>query len=169
MRNFSYYIIIIVKLHLAKNQKHIKMKKYFKTLVLLLIVISINLGCENKQQKKNQAGETSIKQGNLGEVIEISPSEFKEKSINHTIIDIRTPYEFKQGYIEGAININLYDREFLEKFESYDKNEPIFLYCRSGNRTSSAAKKLIKAGFMQVYDLQGGILNWEKNKNKIKK
>ncbi len=135
------------------------MQNKIKTIVLLLIVVFINFGCENNQQNKS----------NLGEVIVISPSQFKEKSVNHTIIDVRTPYEFKQGYIKGALNINLFDRNFIKKFENYDKKEPIFLYCRSGNRTSPAAKKLLNAGFLQVYDLDRGILNWERNKNPIEK
>ena len=145
------------------------MQEKIKTIVLLLIIVSVNLGCENKQQNKNQVGETSITQSNLGEVIEISPSEFKEKSINHTIIDIRTPYEFKQGYIKGAININYYDRNFLDNFKNFDKNEPIFIYCRSGSRTSSASRKLVKLGFLKVYDMQGGISNWARNNHQIEK
>ena len=100
---------------------------------------------------------------------QVSAAEFKEKSENQTIIDIRTPQEYGQGYIEGAININYFDRSFLDQVSEFDKNKPIFIYCRSGNRTSSASKKLLKLGFTEVYDLQGGIISWARDKNEIVK
>ena len=75
------------------------------------------------------------------------PIEFNEKSVNQVIIDIRTPQEFSQGHIEGAININYFDSSFLNQIGQYDKSKPVFLYCRSGNRTSSAAAKIAKLGF----------------------
>ena len=89
--------------------------------------------------------------------------------MNQTIVDIRTPEEFAEGHIEGAVNINLFDNHFLDQISQFDKSKPIFLYCRSGNRTSSASKKIADLGFEQVYDLQGGILNWQRNNQQIAK
>jgi rhodanese-related sulfurtransferase len=144
------------------------MKLFFKIAILLFITSVINVGCESNKQS-NKVSDSSVSQIKQGEVQALTPSEFKEKSVNQTIIDIRTPYEFKQGYIKGAVNINYYSRNFLENFTNYDKNTPIFVYCRSGSRTSSAAKKLAKAGFQKVYDLRGGIMNWARNNNQIEK
>lgn len=144
------------------------MKSPFKMAFLLLFMSIINFSCESNK-KPNNASNNSINQIKQGEVHLLTPAEFKEKSVNYTIIDIRTPYEFKQGFIKGAVNINYYDKNFLENFVNYDKNEPVFIYCRSGNRTSSASKKIVKAGFLNVYDLQGGISNWVRNNNQIQK
>jgi rhodanese-related sulfurtransferase len=144
------------------------MKLSFQIALLLLFTSIVNAGCDSNKQS-NKVSDNSINQIKQGEVLVLTPAEFKEKSINQTIIDIRTPYEFKQGFIKGAVNINYYDRKFLEDFVNYDKNEPLFLYCRSGSRTSSASKKLTKAGFLKVYDLRGGIMNWARNNNQIEK
>ena len=130
-------------------------------LSLLFFISILNINCNNQNSSKTGAP--------LGEISQISAAEFKEKSVNQTIIDIRTPQEYGQGYIEGAININYFDRSFLDQVSKYDKSKPIFIYCRSGNRTSSASKKLLKLGFTEVYDLQGGIISWARDKNEIVK
>ena len=126
-------------------------------LVVLLLLSVVQIDCKNQGDSTNQVNKIEI----------IDPATFKEKSIDQTIIDIRTPGEYNQGYIEGAININYFDKDFLNKISELDKTKPVFIYCRSGNRTSSASKKIANLGFEKVYDLQGGILNWSKKNNKI--
>ena len=130
-------------------------------LSLLIFISILTLSCNNKNNSniKNQ----------LGVINRISALEFKEKSKNNIILDIRTPREYTQGYIEGAININYYDKTFLEQAAKLDKNKPIYIYCRSGSRTSSAVKKLKNLGFLEVNDLEGGIISWARNKYKIVK
>ncbi|MEX1382175.1 rhodanese-like domain-containing protein [Lutibacter sp.] len=130
-------------------------------LSLLIFISILTLSCNSKNNSKTD--------NQLGEIKRISALEFKEKSKNNTIIDIRTPREFNQGYIEGAININYYDKTFLEQVAKLDKSKPIYIYCRSGSRTSSAAKKLKNLGFLEVNDLEGGIISWAKNQYKIVK
>lgn len=124
-------------------------------LMLLVIVTTLGISCNTKSQSD------AIKA--------LTPTEFKEKSANQTIIDIRTPQEFSQGHIEGAVNINYYDNNFIDQIAKYDKNQPIFVYCRSGNRTSPASRKMADFGFTQINDLEGGILYWIKNNNKTVK
>ena len=144
------------------------MKLSFNKALLLLFISIISLSCDTNK-KPNSTSDNSINQDSQGKVHLLTPTEFKEKYVNHTIVDIRTPYEFRQGYIKGAVNINYYDRKFLENFKDFDKSEPIYIYCRSGSRTSSASRKLVKAGFLNVYDLRGGISNWIRNNNQIQK
>lgn len=130
-------------------------------LSLLIFISILNINCNNNQKEK------SNKQ--LGEIKQVTPIEFKEQSKNQTIVDIRTPQEFAQGHIEGAININYFDKSFLEQVSKFDKNKSIYIYCRSGNRTSSASKKMQDLGFEEIIDLQGGIMNWSNNKLEIVK
>ena len=144
------------------------MKLSFNKALLLLFISIISLSCDTNK-KPNSTSDNSINQDSQGKVHLLTPAEFKEKYVNHTIVDIRTPYEFRQGYIKGAVNINYYDRKFLENFKDFDKSEPIYIYCRSGSRTSSASRKLVKSGFLNVYDLRGGISNWIRNNNQIQK
>ncbi|MFO7673143.1 MAG: rhodanese-like domain-containing protein [Lutibacter sp.] len=126
-------------------------------LMLLVIVTVLGISCNTKSQSQSDA------------IKVLTPTEFKTKSANQTIIDIRTPQEFNQGHIEGAININYYDRNFIDQIAKYDKNQPIFIYCRSGNRTSPASRKIADFGFKEIYDLDGGILYWLKNNNETVK
>ncbi|HEY9169611.1 MAG TPA: rhodanese-like domain-containing protein [Lutibacter sp.] len=126
-------------------------------LTLLVIITALAISCDTKSQSQSDA------------IKVLTPTEFKEKAANQTIIDIRTPQEFSQGHIDGAININYYDNNFIDQIAKYDKNQPIFIYCRSGNRTSSASKKIADFGFTEIYDLEGGILYWLKNNNETVK
>jgi len=85
----------------------------------------------------------------------------KEK--NALLIDVRTKTEFKQGHLKGAKQV-----DFLqpEKFESFFKRkdtlEPVYLYCRSGNRSQKAAKYLESIGFKKIYDLKGGYMGLQR-------
>ena len=75
------------------------------------------------------------------------------------ILDVRTKEEFKEKHIEGALLIPDYELEKLAKSKLPDKNKKILVYCRSGNRSKSAARLLIDMGYTDVYDF-GGIINW---------
>jgi rhodanese-related sulfurtransferase len=99
----------------------------------------------------------------------ISTAELKEKigkEMDVQLVDIRTSFEYNRGHIKSARNIDYMGRGFREKFNSYDKNKPLYLYCRSGNRSGKAVQFLVQAGFTKVFDLQGGILEWNKYKQK---
>ena len=93
----------------------------------------------------------------------ISQEEFAEiltKEIQ--LLDVRTPQEYQQGYIEGAVLINFFDPDFVTKVSTrFDKNKPLYIYCAVGGRSNKAAKKLISVGFESVYDLKGGFTKWK--------
>ena len=77
---------------------------------------------------------------------------------NAMIIDVRSGEEFASGYIDGAINIPV-DR--IASINNYvDKDTVIVLYCASGMRSSLAAKTLVELGYTNVYNLDGGLINW---------
>jgi len=77
------------------------------------------------------------------------------------IIDVRTTQEFSLGHIIDATNIDYYSKDFLDKLNLVRKDVPIYLYCRSGGRSSSAANKMEKLGFTKVYNMLGGIGSWK--------
>ena len=64
------------------------------------------------------------------------------------VIDVRTPVEWSEGHLQSSDNIEW--QNILSIKESISKNEKIYLYCRSGNRSGKAAKILIDAGFTNV-------------------
>lgn len=78
---------------------------------------------------------------------------------NAVLIDVRTEEEFKTIRIPGSILIP--NTEIKEKIANVvpDKDTPVILYCRSGNRSAQAAKVLTGMGYTKVFDL-GGIINW---------
>jgi thioredoxin 1 len=81
----------------------------------------------------------------------------EEKGI---VIDVRTESEFSNGHIANAGNLNIYAPDFKSKLLLLPKDQPIYLYCLSGNRSQAAAKILSENGYTQVYNLQGGIMEW---------
>lgn len=84
------------------------------------------------------------------------------------IVDVREPTEYTKGHIEDAINIPLANfDEQLSVLEAY-KAHSIIVVCQSGTRSSSACKKLIQAGFAQVFNITGGMQSWEDSKLPIK-
>ena len=77
------------------------------------------------------------------------------------IIDVRTPEEFDGGYIEGAINIDYYSEDFRAHLETLDKYKAYLIYCRSGRRSAGARDVMAELGFREVYNMSGGITEWE--------
>lgn len=89
------------------------------------------------------------------------------------LIDVRTSEEYNTLHIENAKNIDWFSESFVSNVSKLDRSQPVFVYCKSGNRSQKAANKLAELGFTKIYDLQGGILKWEalglgkKNKKQI--
>lgn len=76
------------------------------------------------------------------------------------ILDVRTPGEYQSGHIQGAQLMNIADRDFADQLATLDKSKPVFVYCRSGARSSNAMRQMVSLGFKEVHNLQGGILSW---------
>lgn len=77
------------------------------------------------------------------------------------LLDVRTAFEFKEGHIPGAVNLDVYQPGFLEEAEKLDRSRPVFVYCRSGNRSYTVAQAFVQMGFERVRNLQHGIISWE--------
>ncbi len=77
------------------------------------------------------------------------------------LVDVRTPKEFKSGYIDNAQNIDYKSPTFAQDILKLDKEKPVLLYCHSGGRSAKCAEKLEQAGFTKIYDLEGGISRWK--------
>lgn len=92
----------------------------------------------------------------------ISPAQYQSRfagaDVPYYLLDVRTPAEFRDGYIEGAANINI--DELSTRLNDIPRDQPIVLYCRTGNRSAQAARILDAAGFTEIYDL-GGIVTWQ--------
>lgn len=98
------------------------------------------------------------------ENIKILDTETFKAAINEKdvqLVDVRTPREYNLGHIKNALNIDYLNPSlFKTSFEKLDKDKPLYIYCRSGNRSQKAARILVDMGFNKIYDLKGGYLIW---------
>lgn len=76
------------------------------------------------------------------------------------LLDVRTPAEFAQGHIEGATLVPVDEVKSRASELPADKSTPLFVYCRSGNRSATASAVLADLGYTDVHNLAGGILDW---------
>ncbi|MGM9947592.1 rhodanese-like domain-containing protein [Floccifex sp.] len=79
---------------------------------------------------------------------------------DYIILDVRTIEEYNQGHIPHAICIPVDEIEQKAELILSNKNICIFVYCRSGNRSQQASKKLSEMGYVDIYEI-GGILDWK--------
>lgn len=82
------------------------------------------------------------------------------QSAGAVIIDVRSPQEYEEGHIDGAISIPEYNIKRNVENIVKDKNKKIIVYCSSGGRSKKAQKSLKKLGYHNVYNLYNGIENY---------
>lgn len=90
----------------------------------------------------------------------IGPQQYQQQfnqGQDHALIDVRTPEEFSGGHIPGAVNISV--ESLPARLDEVPADKPIVVYCRTGNRSATAATILVENGYQPVYDL-GGIQDW---------
>lgn len=89
--------------------------------------------------------------------------ESEKNNPNFKIIDVRTPSEYRSGLIDGAINIDYNSSNFKTALADLSKSNKYLIYCRSGNRSASALALMKDMGFLEVYNMSGGIIYWSAN------
>ncbi len=85
------------------------------------------------------------------------------KNEGHRIIDVRTLQENEEIRIENSVLIDIYSPDFPDKISHLEKSGKYLVYCRSGNRSLYAVKFMKSTGFPVVFNLSGGIIEWEKS------
>jgi rhodanese-related sulfurtransferase len=106
----------------------------------------------------------AVAQADSGEVESISP---KEAAAMYTgqkavIVDVREDSEWNEQHIPGAIHIPLGQlSERLSELKQY-KDSPVITQCKTGGRSAKALDVLKSAGFSKVYNMDGGIMAWDK-------
>ena len=77
------------------------------------------------------------------------------------ILDVRTPQEYAEGHIQGAINIDYNASGFQNKVGKLDKTKTYLVYCHTGIRSAAASKIMVSLGFKNVNNMTGGITDWQ--------
>ncbi len=124
------------------------MKRIFAVLILALMSSLVLSACDSGSTEA--AGVQNISP--VAYNTEYSPSN------DHLLIDVRTREEFAAGHIAGSINIPV--EEIAGRLSEIPQDQQIVVYCRSGNRSATAARILNDNGYSPVYDL-GGIIAWQ--------
>lgn len=73
------------------------------------------------------------------------------------LLDVRSPQEYKEGHLDGSINIPLYNIEDNVKKVIKNVDTPIIVYCQSGGRSKKALEILKKEGYSNLYNIEGGL------------
>lgn len=100
---------------------------------------------------------------------ELSQDQWKtqlNKTRDAQILDVRTTEEFEEGYVPNAKLIDIKQpQQFMDEVNKLDKSKSYFIYCRSGARSAQACQIMDQLGFEKTYNLLGGFMKWEGEKN----
>jgi len=128
-------------------------------LLCILIVPSLLIsGCINQENIGPQT--QIIEDVTLEEAVALI--EDNRYNPNFVIIDVRTPEEYARGHIEKAINLDYYSETFAGELDKLDKDKTYLIYCRSANRSGKALDMMAELGFAEVYNMLGGMVQWER-------
>ena len=119
-----------------------------KRILPIFLVALLLVGCAAP------AEEITYRQVNMDEAITMM-----EEGSGYIILDVRTPGEFEEKHIPGAINVANETIGTDEIPELPDKDQLILVYCRSGNRSKQASEKLVALGYTNIVEF-GGINDW---------
>lgn len=122
----------------------------------LLAVIALSLSAASCQEKTSSTSGAVINRNvNVADFAQII-----DTATTGLLLDVRTAREFASGHIQGAKQIDFYGADFKERIGELDREVPVYIYCRSGNRSGQAASMMKQMGFKEVYNLQGGVGAW---------
>ena len=142
-----------------------------KKIIILTMMCFLCLGCSSNNENKVDKNKVDEKEeekivmekieGNGEAVYTVITPETAKDLMNEDsiVLDVRTKEEFDQGHIENALLLPVDNIQNGDYGQLIDKNQVILVYCRSGNRSATAAKALVKAGYKKVFDF-GGIIDW---------
>jgi len=123
-------------------------------LVFLMIVAMLASGCAVSEKPGTNTDATGV--------IVINAEDAKSRLDSEEgiiLVDVRTPEEFRDGHIPGAILLPVDEIATNAETVIPDKEATYFIYCRTGNRSATASDQLVEMGYRNIYDL-GGINDW---------
>lgn len=132
-----------------------------KTIPTILTVLLLWGGAVSCQSKTEASAEISKSEGVVNADVNVAAfAALIDTASTGLLLDVRTDREFAMGHIRGAAQIDFYRDDFRAELAKLDPNMPVYVYCRSGNRSGQAAKMMKSMGFKTVYNLEGGIGAW---------
>ena len=132
------------------------------TALVLVTVLSVAglAACGADPAPQAPAAATSVAAPSNGAMVDVDTFAAASATPGTTVVDVRTPAEFAQGHLEGAVNIDVSAADFASRISALDPAGSYAVYCRSGNRSATAVATMTAAGFTDVYHLGGGTGAW---------
>lgn len=131
--------------------------------VLAATVLTLGLGAcsDTKEAVSVTDGPTAAAAPDNGSAVDAADFAAALKQPGTVILDVRTPAEFAEGHLPGAVNMNVESPDFAQQAATLDPAGRYAIYCRSGNRSGVAVDYLAGQGFSSIYHLGGGIQEWQ--------
>jgi rhodanese-related sulfurtransferase len=142
--------------------KNAPLNLFLLTLFIALAGVSVPLsGCSRT------AGETSSSPPAQSIIKDVSPVQASaliqknQGNAGFVILDVRTPQEYADGHLSGAINVDYSASDFRDAINHLDKSKTYLVYCRTGVRSAAASQIMAELGFKDIYNMTGGITDWQ--------
>ena len=134
----------MIIMSISQNQR----RYVFGIAILLVISVLAYTQLQGKENPLYEYGDVTVEQA----------KQLIEEKSNLVILDVRTVSEYDDGHIEGALNIPV--QEIEGRLDELSKNNEILVYCRTGNRSSTAVEIMQANGFTKIYHMHRGITAW---------
>jgi phage shock protein E len=140
-----------------------------KVIYTIALGAFLTVACSNSQPTQtntvngNENNSSTQNLTDTGSVFKvISAADFGDKISNQQgiILDVRTPGEYKKGFIKDARLLDIFGDNFDAELNKLDRNATYYVYCASGGRSAECTEKMQTLGFKKVYDLDGGMGAW---------
>ncbi len=125
-----------------------------KLIFFLLVIFLIGMVVYSNPQEKTEEVDINVEQA-----LELIEKHAEEERF--LLLDVRTPGEFDEGHLKGAINLDFYSEDFRDRLAELDPEYTYLVYCRSGNRSAMTVSIMEEMGINRAYNLLGGIIAWE--------
>lgn len=132
----------------------VERRKIIVSLMMAFIMVFLITGC----------GETSDTSNSSDSEVQLISSTAAEKLIADEpdlfILDVRTQEEYDEGHLKNSVLVPIDVLEDQIEKAIPDKDTKVLVYCRTGNRSGQAALTMLGMGYTDLYDLDGGIVDW---------
>ena len=128
--------------------------KKFVSLTFVFLPLIATVGCSSSDEASTDetvVGTTMTTQS----TDTTAPTDAASAPVDNMVIDVRTPGEFAEGHLDGAVNLDLEGGVFEQQFSKLSKDGTYSIYCRSGRRSAVAVQMMKDAGYTFVIDLGG--------------
>jgi len=132
-----------------------------KIIATVLVALSLGASCQDKEKPKQGDGKVVLAVSLVNETIAVDEFQKKMSELKDAqLLDVRTPGEYEDGHLKGALNINWKGNDFEQQASKLDKTKPVLVYCLGGGRSAAAAEKMQAMGFTAIYNMEGGFMKW---------